>query len=72
LSLSPSRERLRGPEIFLATQDEQDELLDNIAEKLKELRKQVDEIASDGLMSSVANGMSHTIDSFIITALMRI
>ncbi|PLW35325.1 hypothetical protein PCASD_18010 [Puccinia coronata f. sp. avenae] len=55
LSLSPSRERLRGPEIFLATQDEQDELLDTIAEKFKELRKQVDEIASNGLMSSVAN-----------------
>ncbi|PLW42398.1 hypothetical protein PCASD_06367 [Puccinia coronata f. sp. avenae] len=54
-ALSSLRERLRGPEIFLATQDEQDELLDTIAEKLKELRKQVDEIASDGLMSSVAN-----------------
>jgi cell division septum initiation protein DivIVA len=36
------RKRLTGPELFLATQEEVDQLLDNISQKAKELTSEAE------------------------------
>jgi hypothetical protein len=51
------RKRLRGPEIFLATEEEVNDLLKDIAGHSDKLRKELDELTGEHNMGGVESGM---------------
>jgi hypothetical protein len=68
--VSSSRDRLQGPEKFLATEEDLHELLDSIIDHLNLLRRKAEEIEREEGMAGVANGLCQTINSFDATALL--
>ena len=53
------RNRLRGPEIFLATEEEVNNLLASILELSENLREELNELTGEQDMRGVMNGMFH-------------